>query len=90
MSRNERGAAASAGGLSRLLQRCRPVLFKVKVSPFCTRAYYNRSFQSRMSSDGLTFGTKGEFERRLSIFAENRWQYYPGEARRDDYVGTLM
>ena len=43
-----------------------------------------------MSADGLTFSTTGEFERRLWIFADNRWQYYSGEARRDDDAGTLL
>ena len=56
-----------------------------------SRAYYNRSFQSWMSADGLAFGTKGESERRLCILAENRWQYYySGETRRHDDAGTLL
>ena len=55
-----------------------------------SRAYYNRSFHSWMSADGLTFGMKAGFERRLCIFAENSWQYYLGEPRRDDDAGTLL
>eukprot|EP00903_Cladosiphon_okamuranus_P012214 g11454.t1 len=35
------------------------------------RAHYEESFRSWMAEHGMTFGTKGEFERRLRIFAAN-------------------
>lgn len=36
------------------------------------RVHYEESFRAWMAEHGVTFGTKGEFERRLRIFAENR------------------
>lgn len=37
------------------------------------RVHYEESFRAWMAEHGVTFGTKGEFERRLRIFAENRY-----------------
>lgn len=37
------------------------------------RSYYVESFRAWMSEHGVTFGTKGEFERRLQIFSDNRY-----------------
>lgn len=45
------------------------------------RAYYEESFRAWMGQHGVTFGTKGEFERRLRIFAENRCAEWSGCGR---------
>lgn len=37
------------------------------------RVHYEESFRAWMAEHGVTFGTKGEFERRLRIFAANRY-----------------
>lgn len=37
------------------------------------RVHFEESFRSWMAEHGVTFGTKGEFERRLRIFAANRY-----------------
>lgn len=37
-----------------------------------SRAYYEEYFRSWMAEYGASFGTKGEFEHRLRMFAENR------------------
>lgn len=37
------------------------------------RVNYEESFRAWMAEHGVTFGTKGEFERRLRIFAANRY-----------------
>lgn len=37
------------------------------------RVHYEQIFRSWMAEHGMTFGTKGEFERRLRIFAANRY-----------------
>lgn len=50
------------------------------------RAHFEERFRSWMAEHGVTFGTKGEFERRLRIFAENR---YCRANRESERVGDL-
>lgn len=37
-----------------------------------SRSHYKNDFRSWMAENGVAFSTKGEFERRLQIFAQNR------------------
>lgn len=37
------------------------------------RTHYEENFRAWIAEHGVTFGTKGEFERRLKIFTENRY-----------------